>query len=68
MAKRQVKPKVEVEESTEEVKPKVEVSFPKAWDELNPTEEVSIFMGGKDYKVSLDVAQVLIKKGKAKAK
>jgi len=42
--------------------------IPSAWAKKRSTAVVEIEMEGKSYHVSVDIASVLIKKGKAKAK
>jgi hypothetical protein len=48
--------------------PKKVAEIPAEWDKKRLTEEVSIVMDGKDFTVSVDLAKVLIQKGKAEAK
>jgi hypothetical protein len=44
------------------------IEIPKEWDKLRDIDEVQIVMGEKEFRVSVDLAKVLIKKGKAQAK
>jgi hypothetical protein len=44
------------------------IEIPKEWDKLRDIDEVQIVMGEKEYRVSVDLAKALIKKGKAQAK
>ena len=48
--------------------PKKAAAIPAEWDKKRLTEEVSIVMDGKEFTVSVDLAKVLIQKGKAEAK
>ena len=44
------------------------IEIPKEWDKLRDIDEVQIVMCEKEYRVSVDLAKALIKKGKAQAK
>ena len=44
------------------------IEIPKEWDKLRDIDEGQIVMGEKEFRVSVDLAKVLIKKGKAQAK
>ena len=67
MAKRK---KAEAPKEVKEIEKKVaevcDYSSPVEWAKLKPTQEVKIEMDGKIHVVSVDIARVLCKKGKAK--
>ena len=44
------------------------IEIPKEWDKLRDIDEVEIIYGEKEFRVSVDLAKVLINKGKAQAK